>query len=418
MTGRPIPLCFILAMILCIACLTSAEPYKELSGEASTQPDHVKSGQKGKFTRIFQALKNRYEKVTLKQDAAAGSGFRPRIGIIVPGSGLSIGAGYGRHILRSSASYSFRGYQDYGVQFGINPPKQSLFITSFRPWDPLKKQQPGFFLYADLDYTRLPQLTFYGIGPDSSTINRTNYDLEEATYDGVIGYSKKRIRLSFRGGFSHTDLGTGTNAAFPTTRERFSEESAPGLFRQPDFLHYGPSLLIDYRDSPGNPHSGGVVGMTLARFDDRGTVDRFNFNRLTLDARYFLPLGSPSRVFVTRFLTSLSDADSGSRVPFYMQETLGGSHLLRGFAYYRFRGQDLLLLSAEYRFEAVSWLEFALFYDTGKVFSKRAQFGFTDMDKGYGGGVRIKASAGTQFRIDGAKSDEGFMMYIRFDAPF
>ena len=52
----------------------------------------------------------------------------------------------------------------------------------------------------------------------------------------------------------------------------------------------------------------------------------------------------------------------------------GGSHTLRGFRTFRFRGEKVLLLQAEYRWEAWPALEFALFADAGRAFGAGEDF--------------------------------------------
>jgi outer membrane protein assembly factor BamA len=110
--------------------------------------------------------------------------------------------------------------------------------------------------------------------------------------------------------------------------------------------------------------------------------------------------------------------DGGSRVPFYLQPTLGGSETLRGFREYRFRDRNLFYLSGEYRWEPVRAVELALFYDTGKVFADRSDFDFERLRKSVGIGLRFKTTRSVVFRIDAARSDEGSRIYFKFGPAF
>ena len=61
-------------------------------------------------------------------------------------------------------------------------------------------------------------------------------------------------------------------------------------------------------------------------------------------------------------------------IPFYMQPSLGGSEDLRGYRPFRFRGDNLLAMNAEYRWEVFSGLDMAVFADAGKVFTRKSDF--------------------------------------------
>ena len=113
------------------------------------------------------------------------------------------------------------------------------------------------------------------------------------------------------------------------------------------------------------------LGVEGSRHDDR-EGGRYSFNRLSVDARGFIPLGSRQRTFAARVFASRDYADAGAQVPFYLMDTLGGQNTLRGFRNFRFRDENVLYLSGEYRWEATAGFDLAVFYDTGKVFADAA----------------------------------------------
>jgi len=358
-------------------------------------------------------------------------GFYPQFGSLSSGSGLSVGIRYWEEDLMGStldsqalAAFSLRGYQQYEFQFGRIPQAEpTLMLRAVRPksiflLDQAPKGVREPFFYGDLRFRDFPQEDFFGIGPASREEDRTDFELEDTSYDLVAGYQFARwFRVGVRFGFLQTDLGRGTDDRFPDTQELFDEASAPGLTEQPDFILVNPSVLFDYRDAPGNPHNGGLIGFAFTRFDDRDH-NRFDFNRFTFDVRHYLPLGSSHRILAARFFTSLDDADAGDQVPFYLQETLGGSDTLRGFREFRFRDTNLLYLSAEYRWEAAPALELAFFYDTGKVFSDRSDFNLEDLKDSFGIGIRLKAPSAVVFRLDVGHGDEGTRVHFKFGSSF
>ncbi len=212
-------------------------------------------------------------------------------------------------------------------------------------------------------------------------------------------------------------VGPGTEEDVPTLRALYDDRSAPGLERQPDFIHLAASVLLDRRDQPRNPHRGGMIALAASRFDERGG-DEFTFDRIAGDARAFASLGSPQRVLAVRALASADRPASGARVPFYLQEPLGGSRTLRGFRTFRFRGEKLLLLQAEYRWEAWPALEFALFADAGRVYGQGEDFAIRDLETDYGIGVRLKTHEAVIVRFDVAHSREDTRYLLRFGPSF
>lgn len=358
-------------------------------------------------------------------------GFYPKFGNLSTGSGFAPGVRYrnadmnGSPVdLQASGAYSFRQYQLYDLQFGVLHRKGSVY--QFAPNGPAvlfpasesRGPKRDLFLYADFRYRNFPQEDFFGVGPDSKNSNRTDFLFEDMSYDAVAGYQFTRwISAAARAGFLQVNAGPGEDRRFPNTHQLFNDALAPGLARQPDFLRLNSMLFVDYRDHPTNPKKGGVLGFSFSRFDDRGGRE-FEFNRFALDARHYLPLGSVQRVLAARFYTSFDDAGPGSRVPFYLMETVGGSDTLRGFREFRFRDANLLYLSAEYRWEPAPALEFAIFYDTGKVFSDRSDFELKHLEKSIGAGIRLKSSDGVVFRVDVGRSREGTRVYFKWGPAF
>ena len=78
----------------------------------------------------------------------------------------------------------------------------------------------------------------------------------------------------------------------------------------------------------------------------------------------------------------------------------------------------MLYVSGEYRWEAAAGIDLAVFYDTGKVFSDRSDFGFNDLRKTVGFGIRGKSMRRVVLRLDVGRSDEGTHLYIAFGPAF
>jgi len=101
-----------------------------------------------------------------------------------------------------------------------------------------------------------------------------------------------------------------------------------------------------------------------------------------------------------------------------MQPSLGGSEDLRGFREFRFRDRNLMVMNAEYRWEAFSGLDLALFADAGKVFHNSRQLNLRDLEKSYGFGFRFNTAKSVFWRIDTAFGNEGPRVFLKFGHVF
>ena len=353
----------------------------------------------------------------------------PKFGQISPNSGTAVGLRYYKRTgvglaVEGSATISFSSYRQAQLSFGrFNQmaPNTLLGPNLFgAPFD-FGDERPGkvkSYLYLDLRYRYYPQERFYGIGPDSSLEDRTTYLIEDGHYGAAAGYQFGRwVGVGARFAYLKVNTGPGTDDAFPTIGDLFDDSTAPGLARQPDFLRFDSVIFVNLMDTPGNPHKGVAVGFAYSRFDPRGGDD-FAFDRLVLDARGYLPLGSKQRVLAVRAYASGARADSGSRVPFYLMDTLGGKETLRGFADLRFQDARLLYLSAEYRWEAAPAIEGVFFYDTGKVFPESKVFKFKHLEHNIGVGIRFKALNRVILRLDVGRGREGTLVHFQFGPSF
>ncbi len=334
--------------------------------------------------------------------------FFPKFGGLPTGSGFGFGSRYWNPRLRgspwdlqASGVTSTQGYQLVDLQFGqVDQPEKSL--TAF----------------VDLRYRDFPQEDFFGLGPDSLEGNRSDYRLNDAFVGATLRYRRYRFfQGELRAGYLRVRARRGTDERFPDAQDLFDPAEIPGLSDRTDYFTWSASALADFRDAPGAAHTGGSVRVTVKRYDDIDD-NLFDFTKVQADVDYYVPLWSSGRTLALRYFTSLDAEDGGDDIPFYLQNTLGGSEMLRGFREFRFRDRNLIYLSAEYRWEAMPALEFAVFYDAGKVFADRADYDFTDLEGAGGIGLRIKTRDSVVFRIDAARSHEGARIYFKFGGAF
>ena len=420
--------------ILFVALLLAQLPF--LAAQAGANPDsraeelRERRRQKGqeivppKTSGVVKAfIKMESGEIVRQIKAIRWKDFYSKFGQISPESGQGGGVRYYKRTglglaVEGSATISFSSYRQADFHFGrFNQmaPNTLLGPNAFgAPFD-FGDERPGkvkSYLYLDLRYRYYPQERFYGVGADSSLEDRTNYLLEDGHYGAAAGYQFGRwVGVGVRGAYLKVDTSPGTDDAFPTIGDLFDDATAPGLARQPDFLRFDSAIFVNLMDTPGNPHKGGAIGLSYSRYDARGD-EEFDFDSFALDARGYLPLGSRQRVLAVRFLASRDNADPGSRIPFYLMDTLGGKETLRGFEQFRFRDARLLYLSAEYRWEAAPAIEGVLFYDTGKVFPESDRIEFDHLEHNIGAGIRFKALNRVILRLDVGRGREGTVVHF------
>jgi hypothetical protein len=389
-----------------------------------------------KRDRVEPYEMNRIEEQFLRMDKAETptiadwnwKGFYPRVSWPSRGSGAAIGTRYwqpdllGPIDLAGAAFYSWRHYQHYDVQFGLLPHRGEQIPARSWKGDDLyeigdaKPGFPRFPLYVTFRYRYLPEEDFFGLGPGSRQDTRVSYLQKETRVYLRTGFQlTKHFAWMVEGGYQKNSLGPSRTTVFPSVEELFDDERAPSLEGAPDYARAGTQLFFDFRDEPGNPHKGFMLALLGERFSDRAR-SKFSFERLGFDARGYLPLGTPIRVLALRAAFLSDQPDANNRVPFFMQESLGGSHTLRGFDSFRWRAEKIALYQAEYRWEPTSFWELSVFADAGSV--ARAGTSFSKLEWDYGFGMRFKSYRDVVLRLEIAFSRETTRYYIRSSAAF
>ncbi|MFN0166275.1 MAG: BamA/TamA family outer membrane protein [Bryobacteraceae bacterium] len=333
-------------------------------------------------------------------------GLGVRFGGLRTGQGFALGPQFkryglleGRLVFRTSAAGSPSGAYMFDVQATVP------HLAGRRA-----------FLDVLSTYGNYPRMDYYGQGPDSRKGGRSHFRLEENRHDLTVGMrAAPHLYAGFSAGYLGINVGRGNRDEVARTEDLYKESNTPGLQTQTDFLRGGVFLRVDYRDDPLGARSG---GMYTARFNVNNdmSVGRYDFRTLDLEARQYFPFFNKRRVIALAGAATFSYANGTSVVPFYLQPTLGGSDDLRGFRTYRFYGNNLLVVNAEYRWETFSGMDAALFFDAGKVARLRSQVNFHNLETSAGFGLRFNARNRTFLRIDVGFSREGFQVWTKFGA--
>jgi outer membrane protein assembly factor BamA len=94
-------------------------------------------------------------------------------------------------------------------------------------------------------------------------------------------------------------------------------------------------------------------------------------------------------------------------VTFFLMPTVGGADSLRGYREFRFRDAAAVTLNAEYRWEAFSALDLALFVDAADVGPTWRSLVGARLKSSWGMGVRFNTNRRVFLRIDVAGGREG-----------
>jgi hypothetical protein len=400
----------VLALVVLVSAAVSAQAQEPASRaewlrqQRAEKARHLQPYKASGLERGVLKLENDY----LPRLVTPKTGFYPRLGSITRGGGFSVGPGYrfhnlfdGRADLFTSAAISWKQYWEV----------QTLFTMP-------RLARGRAFADVRARYTSFPEEDFFGLGPDSTRVDRVSYGLQQATV-GVDGGWRPTPWMRVGGTFEFFDpnMSRGKDDRFPDVTDTFTEATAPGIASQPPFVRVGAFAGVDYA-KPFNARRGGRYLVALQRFVDTDG-GAYTFNRLDFDLQQYVPAFNERRVFVLRTAGSFADPAGDATVPFYLMMPLGGSHSLRGVRQFRFRDRSMLLLQAEYRFEILTAMDGAVFYDAGQVAPNRSALSLRDFERDYGVGLRIGTDLGVFIRFDVAfGSSEGTKTWLRFSHVF
>lgn len=350
-----------------------------------------------------------FEDLKMLENLTQGlGGLRPKAGGLATGQGFALGVGYANRNLAGGELHfdtSIRGSiaKAYKIDMELSAPSLAddhLF---------------GSILTQHRNY---PRMDYYGPGPDSDKGGRSTFRLEDTSIDFIGGVRPNRhFSLGITGGYLTVNVGPGTRPNVAIADQVFDPIRTPGIDNQTDFTRYGGFFQFDWRDNPTGPRSGGTYLADFKYYDDRG-LDLYNFRQLNLEAQQYVPFFNGRRVIALRARSIMSWSQQGQEVPFYLQPSLGGSDDMRGFRNFRFYDDNHIVVNAEYRWEAFTGLDMALFFDAGKVTNKRTQINFHELETSAGFGFRFNAANATFLRLDVGFSHEGYQIWFKFGPAF
>jgi hypothetical protein len=264
----------------------------------------------------------------------------------------------------------------------------------------------------------MDSLSFYGPGTNSTAGDRTLFSFRDSSV-GLVGSLdlSRWFTAGARVEQLWPDVSGESSLRVPAIGARFGEPQAPGIGDQPNFGRYHAFVDLESdAQRPGMPYQGGTTRVGYGLYDDQ-QFDRYSFRRFELETKHRFSVLGPHRLLTLHGWLSTTETSGGHDVPFFLQHTLGGKGnlrsvdesllgtdgtdaTLRGFRTFRFRDRHLLLLQAEYRWPIWGPIDATVFFDTGKVTSRRRDLNFSDLKRSYGFSIGAVRGANTVLRMD------------------
>jgi len=306
---------------------------------------------------------------------------------------------------------------------GTAPPKK-------KP-KPLVHPYTVFNLYAQS--VSLNKLIFYGLGNDSSLAGESLFGMRETIVGANVikpvfewpAISRLNLALLGEANGRFVNIRGDYGQSFPSIQTLYTNSTAPGLSSQPGFLQLGqgfrvkPVILKEHfqlnylgnfqeffapsssknsflRWTADLNHTFYLYGYTQSapQATDNNGPDQ------CAQAGETCPPISRSRnlngSITLRLLVSESINSATSAVPFYFQQTLGGSDInsalsLGSFQDYRFRAPNLLLLEGSFEHSIWGPLGFSFMADQGRVALLRGDLGFDHLKRSFATGLTLRA---------------------------
>lgn len=388
-------------------CVMGAVPPSGLAQTPDTRAEAVAAEQAERARNLEPYRRNFFERRLLAIEEAGGlaivRGWFVSFGDIKQGSGVALGPAYGKlfdsgALVVAKGGYSIRNFKMVQLSAGAAPFAGGRVTLSGRA-----------------RWQDAPQLAVYALGQDSPRV-RADFSEARTELSGELEARPVRwIRLGAGAGYERYDTG-GAQTTRSSVEELYTPAEMPGIGADPEYVHTVVSAGIDSRAGTGYSRSGTLLQASLHDFRQQNTGP-YSFQRLDGIARQQIPILHGNWVIDLSVRASSTTVDEGNQVPFFLLPDLGGSGELRGYSAYRFRDRHSIIFTGEYRWYVQEFVDMALFYDAGKVTSRRGDLDFDGLKSNVGLGIRFHGPQTTLLRIEVARGNEGLRLIFGFSAP-
>jgi outer membrane protein assembly factor BamA len=245
-------------------------------------------------------------------------------------------------------------------------------------------EQDKDYIFGGFDFKRIP-FDFFGIGDHTPKNPIDNYT--PLWRGGDILFTRNFYRTPDGEGLS---AGIGTEYRY----DLILSSDSGGLIQTANVpgskggLSAGWGIIVDYdtRDNVFSSHDGVYADfrtMVYSKF----VGGSFNFTRVTLDTRDFIPVLSNHTFAMQGLLTFVNGVE-----PFYTMAGLGGEQVMRGIFESRFRDNDMAVFQTEYRMPIIWRFGLVGFADIGEVAPVVSKFNLSGIKWTAGAGIRLIVS--------------------------
>jgi hypothetical protein len=256
-----------------------------------------------------------------------------------------------------------------------------------------------------------PSIPLFELGPAAPEL-RALYAERRTEYSGEVMLRPTAI-IRLAGGLGYERYRVGNGRTDPEEDESLSEvPRVPGLGVRPLFLRTFAAAGVDTRQFGDMSRRGSRASAAVHHFSDRDEAT-YSFSQFVLDGEQLFPVAHE------RGALSIGGslwASNGAVVPFFLMPTLGGGEYLRGYRTYRFRDRDALVLTAELEWRVHEYVDADAFVDVGQVAPQVSSLRLGASQSTQGIGIRVRTPKKTIFRLDVARSVEGFQLVIGFSS--
>ena len=351
-------------------------------------------------------------------------GIEPELGVIVPGSGLALGANLLIPYLGTlpvgaevEGRISLRGYRESAVRFGrvvnrrhsaaMHPADSemgSLFSTT-------RENKPGLALYVEHHRRHLPSLSLYGQNSEGSLM-RADFGRASTTTDAVVHWqATPKFGVGARVGMLAVELFPGTDGNVDNTETAFVSVGTPAR-EHARYVVSAVGVSVDCRDSPTLPTSGFRVDGLVRHYASQ-TANRPSFMRASMGMCAPSVHSLARNVLALQLLGCVTDRG----VPFYLMDFIGGGRTMAVINPV-VSGHRLLTGTIESRWRASNRIEIAPFLDAGFVGGAPLPGHPTSLLVTPGIGLRARTARRVIFRADAAFGSEGGRVAFGVETPF
>jgi len=349
------------------------------------------------------------------QPIVNGSPLHLNARMFAPGNGLGLGLGYKREFTFGEA---WQNNWDLGGMGSVQGAWEAHFIAVLdkeRPAPSMTDTTPPgrrivekFEILPYVTAQQLTKLDFYGEGPNSFRTLAALYTERDIRVG--VGLSIPLAWWLNAGAQAEglwPAIGPNSTTTIPSVAAAYqlNPSFAPGIVSQPAFTHYQFYLRPHI---PNQDPFDVIDKIGYEYYQDHG-AGQYSFGRFRADLLtnlYPEHAGKARRrdsIFSIYARLTLAQTANGNAVPFYLQDTLGGTDIngdpvLRGFADYRFRAPDNMVFEVEFNRRIWKPLGIMLFYDTGEVAAQASDLSFAHMRQSVGGGLTLWSASKVVFR--------------------